>query len=112
MNFIQLAAIMLAGLAVAVADALIKKAAASGSFWLALKDPLIIAIIVLYLSQIVLFLYVFAMQWNLGIVGNIQMVVYSLAVVLMGFAFFGERLSAIQLVGVALGIVGVILMNI
>ena len=50
-NYFHLGAIILAAIAVAIADALIKKVSLSGGgFLLALKNPLMIAIIALYLE--------------------------------------------------------------
>lgn len=107
----QLLAIILAGIAVGIADVFIKKAAVSGSFVSALKSPLMIAVLFLYLIQIIFFLYVFIHGWKLGILGNIQMLFYSITVVLSGFLIFGETLSLIQMAGVILALVAVILMN-
>ena len=111
-NFIQLSAIILAGLAVAIADAFIKKTSIGGSFISALKSPLMILILLLYIAQIMLFVYVFTNNWQLGIVGSIQMIIYSIGVVLVGFLYFGESLSTIHIIGILLGLAGVILMNV
>ncbi len=110
-EYIQVAAVILAGISVAVADALIKKVSISNG-WLALKDPWMIAVLLLYLAQVVFFVYVFANGWNLGIVGNLQMVFYSIGVVLLGMLFFGESITLRQGVGIALALIGVILMNV
>ena len=110
-NLTQLFAVILAGLAVAIADALIKKTSATGSFWLAFKNPLMIAIFLLYFVQVIFFVLVFMHGWKLSIVGNMQMVVYSVTVVLIGLLFFGEKLSLVQGVGILLGLIGIILMN-
>jgi len=110
-NYFHLGAIILAAIAVAIADALIKKTSLSGSFLLAIKSPWMIAVIGLYLLQIFFFIYVFMNNWDLGIVGNLQMVFFSLSVILLGFFAFGETLSTIQFLGIGLALVGVILMN-
>lgn len=107
----QLLAVILAGMAVGVADALIKKTAISGSFISALKNPLMIAVLLLYVIQIIFFLYAFIHGWKLGILGNIQMVFYSITVILSGFLIFGETLSLTQTLGIILAIIAVILMN-
>src|SRR3972149_6445036 len=109
-NYFHLGAIILAAIAVAIADALIKKTSLSGSFLLAIKSPWMIAVIGLYLLQIFFFIYVFMNNWDLGIVGNLQMVFFSLSVILLGFFAFGETLSTIQFLGIGLALVGVILM--
>ena len=50
-------------------------------------------------------------DWNLGVVGNLQMVFYSMTVVLIGFFAFGEVLTTLQLIGIGLALTGVVLMN-
>ena len=110
-NIMQVSSVILAGVSVAIADALIKRIAVSNSFWGAIKHPWMVAIFALYVAQIVLFLYVFIHKWDLGIVGNTQMAFYSLTVVLSGIILFGETISLIQAVGIILTLVGVVLMN-
>ena len=109
--FFQLIAIVLAGVAIAVADVLIKKAAVTGNFWLALKNPLIILAIILYCLQVVFLAYVFVHNWKLGIVGNLQIVFYSITVVLSGMLIFGETLSLVKVAGIGLALLSVFLMN-
>ncbi len=70
-----------------------------------------IVISLLYIAQIVFFVYVFRHEWSLGIVGNLQMVFYSLTVVLSGLIFFGESISLLQGIGVGLALIGVLLIN-
>ena len=110
-NSIQVLAIILAGVAVAIADMLIKKASLSGNYLSALKHPLMLLVLLLYLAQVIFFVYVFANNWQLGVVGNIQMVFYSIGVILLGAVVFGEQLSIIQYSGIALALIGVILIN-
>ena len=110
-NIIHLLAIILAGVSVGVADALIKKVALTGSFWSAFKNPLMVFILLLYVAQIAFFVYVFRYQWELGIVGNLQIVFYSLTVILSGLLIFGEKISLVQGAGIGLALIGVILMN-
>lgn len=111
-GFLQVFTIILAGISVAVADVLIKKAAITGGFWFVMKSPWMISILLLYFAQIVFFAYVFTHKWNLGIVGNLQMAFYSITVVLSGTLLFGENISPIQGIGIFLTLIGVILMNI
>lgn len=107
----QILVIILVGVSVGVADALIKKLALAGSFWAAMKNPLALAVLALYALQIALFVYVFRHQWKLGIAGNVQMVFYSLTVIILGLIFFKEQLSLIQGMGIGLALVGVVLMS-
>jgi EamA domain-containing membrane protein RarD len=94
-----------------VADSLIKKTAISGNLWQAVKNPVILAVFLLYLFQIFFLFYLFSHNWKLGIVGNLQMVFYSLIVALIGFVVFGESLSAFQLTGIGLALVAIIFMG-
>jgi len=110
-SYLHLGAIILAGIAVAIADALIKKTTLTGGFWSALKSPLMITIILLYIAQIIFFIYVFMNDWNLGVVGNLQMVFYSIGVVSIGIFFFGESLSLLQGIGIVFALIGVVLLN-
>ena len=70
-----------------------------------------VIILLLYFAQIIFFAYVFAYQWKLGIVGVIQMVFYSITVVLAGLLIFGETLSFVQGIGIGLALIGIVLMN-
>ena len=56
-NYIHIGAIILAGIAVAIADALIKKTAVSGNFLMAFRSPWMVAVLLLYIAQVVFFLY-------------------------------------------------------
>ena len=109
--FFQLSAIVLAGVAIAIADVFIKKAAITGNFWLALKNPLMIWALILYSIQVFFLAYVFVHNWKLGIAGNLQIVFYSITVVLAGLLIFGETLSWIKITGVGLALLSVLLMN-
>ena len=110
-SYLHLGAIILAGIAVAIADALIKKTAISGNFATAFKNPLMLLVLFLYLVQVAFFVYVFVNNWDLAIVGNLQMVFYSITVVLIGLLIFGETLTLIKGIGIAIALIGVILMN-
>ena len=111
MHWLQLAAIIISGIAVGIADALIKKTGSTGSFSHAIWNPWMIGIIVLYCAQILLFIYAFINKWQLGTAGILQIVFYSITVVLIGILFFGENMSAIRAVGIVLALAGVVLIN-
>lgn len=111
MNYIQIGAVILAGIAVAIADALIKKTSTSANFLDAIKNPFMLLVVLLYLLQIFFFVYIFMNNWHLGIVGNLQMIFYSMSVVLMGLLFFGETITLVQSIGIVLALVGVFLIN-
>jgi multidrug transporter EmrE-like cation transporter len=110
MKFVHIVAIILAGISVAVADGLIKKAAAK-DFWSSFKDPWMIMIVLLYIAQICFFLYVFGKGLELGLMGNMQVAFYSITTVLIGLFFFGESMSWVQISGIVLSFTGILLMN-
>ena len=108
----QLALVIAAGLSVAIADMLIKKAGiASGNYGQAILQPIMGAVILLYAAQIMLFTYVFVRKWQLGIVAIVQMAVYAIACVLLGRVVFDERISVVRGLGMILAFSGIVLMN-
>lgn len=109
---VHIAMIALAGAAVAVADVLIKRSAAqTQSFSGVVVNPLMALAIGLYLLQIALFAYVFAKRWDLSFVGLAQMIVYAATVVIIGIIVFQEKLTVTHGVGVAIALLGAILMS-
>ena len=110
-NFTQILAVVGAGVAVGLSDAIIKKIAVAENFWLAFKNPWMIIVALFYFLQIALFIYAFTHHWKLGIAGNLQMIFYSITMVLIGFFLFKENLSLIQMVGIGLSIVAIFLIN-
>ena len=109
-KILEIFLICVAVAAVAVADALAKKVGVTaGSFPVALKNPLMLAVAGLYLLQILIFTYVFFKKAELGAVGIIQTALYALIVIGAGVIFFKEEISLVQGVGMALAVVGVIL---
>jgi drug/metabolite transporter (DMT)-like permease len=108
----QVMLVAVAGLAVAVADMLIKKVGiASVSYWQALFQPLMGAVAVLYGLQVILFAYVFARRGQLGIVALVQTAVYAIVCVLLGRLIFDEQITLVKSLGMILAFSGVVLMN-
>jgi multidrug transporter EmrE-like cation transporter len=110
-NLNQAIIVLLAGIAVAIADGMIKKTAIGVSFADALKNPLMIGVVFLYLVQIAFFTYVFVNGWQLGVVGVLQMVAYSVFIILTGVFVFKESFTVTQYFGFVLAVSGVILIN-
>jgi hypothetical protein len=110
-NLNQAMIVVFAGIAVAIADGIIKKISIGASFSDALKHPLMIATLFLYLVQIAFFTYVFVNDWQLGVVGILQMVAYSLSVVMTGIFIFKESFTATQFLGIILAVSGAVLIN-
>lgn len=98
--------------AVSFADVLAKKIShGQDSVWGAVQNPLFLAILAMYMIQILVFLYVFVRKAELGIVGIAQTVIYAIIVVGSGVLFFHEGLSFPKVIGTILAIGGVVLMN-
>ena len=111
MYWIQLSAIVVAGISICVADTLIKKIGLSGNFLSAIFNPWMIGVLILYFAQILLFVYIFISKWDLGMAGVFTAVFYSITMVLIGLLFFGENISIIKGIGIFFAIIGVVLMN-
>ncbi len=111
-KFFEIGLILLGALAVAVADVLDKKVAVSSNTFIdALKNPIIIPIVLLYLAQIVIYTYLFFRKSELGIVAMVQVALYTIVVVGSGVLFFKEKISLVQGIGIVLALGGVALMN-
>lgn len=111
-NLNQAIIVILAGIAVAIADGLLKQTAVGESFTNALRSPLMIGVLVLYLLQILFFTYVFVNDWQLGVVGILQMVAYSVSVIITGVFIFKESFTVTQYIGFVLAVAGAVLINI
>ncbi len=110
-KLLQISLIILAVIAVAVADAFLKKASDEGSLHRAFQSPWMIGALLLYLFQILFFTYTFIAGWKLSLVGSLQTVFYALVVLLAGIFIFRETLILIQGAGILLAVGGVILIN-
>ena len=91
--------------------ALLKRIAIGASFTDALKNPLMVGVLFLYLVQIAFFTYVFVNDWQLGVVGILQMVAYSVFVVMTGVFIFKESFTLTQYLGFVLAVFGAVLIN-
>ncbi len=112
-KLVQIGLLVVAASSVAVADGLIKQSAfKTESFLVAVKNPLMIVAILLYIVQVILFAYIFVKRWELGIVGLMQMVIYAAVVIFLGVFFFNEKITLTQGIGMGLALIGVVFMNI
>lgn len=111
-NLIHISLMILAVVAVAIADVVLKRAANTDSFLQAVKSPWMLGAILLYLFQILFLTYAFVIGWKLSIVGSLQAVVYAVVVVVAGVFYFRETLSPVQIVGLILAIGGSILVSV
>lgn len=111
-KLLEIGLIILAVCSVGTADVLIKKVFSPRTgFFTDVKNPWMLAVMGLYLVQIVVFSFVFDRKAELGIVGIIQTALYAIIVIGSGILFFNEDVTLIQWIGIALAIGGVTLMN-
>ncbi|MFO0704920.1 MAG: hypothetical protein U0517_03075 [Candidatus Andersenbacteria bacterium] len=104
--------IVVAVTAVAVADVLTKKVSVgTDSYAQAIRNPLMLIVVALYILQILIFLYVFVKKAELGTVGIVQTALFALIVLGSGILFFNERFTLLKAIGVGLAIVGVALLS-
>ena len=103
--------LVLAVVAVAIADVCLKRASLPGSLADALSSPWTLAAAGLYLLQVLLFVVVFANGWKLSVVGLLQTTLYALVTLGAGVLLFGEVLTLKQVLGLVLAVAGVILLS-
>jgi drug/metabolite transporter (DMT)-like permease len=103
--------IVLAVIAVAVADVLLKKASSQGNLGNALSSPWLFLAIGLYLLQICFFIVAFIAGWKLSIIGALQTALYALIVLAAGVLLYHESLTRLQMIGILLAFGGVVLIN-
>ncbi len=103
--------IVMAVIAVAVADVMLKKAAAHGNIVYVVRSPWLLSAIGLYLLQIGLFTIAFIAGWKLSIIGALQTALYALIVLAAGVLLYHESLTRLQVIGILLAFGGVVLIN-
>jgi drug/metabolite transporter (DMT)-like permease len=111
LNGIGLAVMFASALLITAADALIKKTSMTGNFHGALLNPWILVICGLYFIQILLAIYIFINQGELAVYGNLYIAFYSILMVLAGIIIFRENLTALQILGIILALLGAVLIN-
>jgi drug/metabolite transporter (DMT)-like permease len=103
--------LIIAVVAVAVADICLKRAALPGSLAQALRSPWVVAAVVLYLIQVLLFVIVFTNGWELSVVGVVQVALYAIVTLGAGVLLFGEVLTLKQTLGLVCAMIGVLLLS-
>jgi multidrug transporter EmrE-like cation transporter len=96
---------------VAVADVFIKQATVGNHLRAALLTPWMAGAVVLYVTQILALTYFFAKGWDFSSTSMLQLVAYTLIVVVAGALIFGESLTPMRVGGIALAIAGLALMH-
>ncbi len=110
-KYFQLFLIILAVASVAIADVVLKKAAAAKTIPEVFFNPWMLLGISLYLLQIVLFTWMFVKGWDLSVVGILQTVFYAAIVLFAGFYIYGEKLSVNQFIGLGFAAIAIALMT-
>jgi len=110
-KLMQALVVILAVVAVAVADVLLKKAAAQGNLKDALSSPWLLGAVILYFIQIGLFIIAFVADWKLSIIGALQTAFYALIVLAAGVLLYNESLTRMQVIRILMTIGGVVLIN-
>ena len=103
--------LIIAVVAVAVADICLKRAALPGSLAQALRSPWVVAAVVLYLIQVLLFVIVFTNGWELSVVCVVQVALYAIVTLGAGVLLFGEVLTLKQTLGLVCAMIGVLLLS-
>lgn len=103
--------IILAVIAVAIADVLLKRAAGQSNLKAVLSSPWLLCAVGLYLFQIGFFIIAFHAGWKLSIIGALQTALYALIVLAAGVLLYHESLTRLQVAGILLAFGGVVLIN-
>lgn len=107
----QTTSILLAAIACALADILLKKATFQANLGEALRSPWVLMAIGLYLLQIYFFVVAFIAGSKLSIIGTLLTALYALIILVAGVLFYKESLTHPQVLGIVLAIGGVVLIN-
>lgn len=107
----QILIILVAVVAVGVADIFLKRATAQGGLVDALRSPWFFIAIGLYLLQIIIFIVAFVAGWKLSIIGALQTALYGLVVLGAGYFLFHESPTRLQIVGMVMAFGGVVMIN-
>jgi drug/metabolite transporter (DMT)-like permease len=110
-NFVQGAVVILAVIAVGVADVMLKKAASHGNLLAALHSPWLFIAVGLYLFQIGFFTVAFIAGWKLSIIGALQTALYAMIVLMAGVFLYNEDLTRLQVLGILMAFSGVVMIN-
>ncbi len=110
-NLIRFILIFFSAVTIIFADAIIKKISLDQTFFDVLKNPWVILVYGLYLVQIFCAILIFIFWGEIAIYSNLFVVLYGILGVVIGILFFKESVSMIQMVGIGLGLVGAVLMN-
>lgn len=111
MSLAQIGLLLFSTTSIALADILLRKTQILGSVGKALMSPWFIVAVVLYLVQILVFTYLFVSGAKLSHLGVMQAVLYTVLILLASFLIFKESITSIEIVGIALALIGIILIN-
>jgi drug/metabolite transporter (DMT)-like permease len=110
-KLIQGILVILAVIAVALADVMLKRATLRGNLLTALSSPWLFMALCLYLFQIGFFTVAFIAGWKLSIIGALQTALYAMIVLIAGVFLYHEDLTRLQIFGVAMAFGGAVMIN-
>jgi drug/metabolite transporter (DMT)-like permease len=110
-GLIQAVVVLLAVIAVGVADVMLKRAASHGTLLGALHSPWLFIAVSLYLFQIGFFTIAFIAGWKLSIIGALQTALYAMIVLAAGVFLYNEALTRLQVLGILMAFSGVVMIN-
>ncbi len=103
--------ILFSAVTIIIADSLIKKISAGQTFSQVISNPWIIVICGLYLLQIFLIILVFIFAGELALYVNLFIIFYGILGIIIGISFFKETITTTQFIGITLGLIGAVLIN-
>ncbi len=111
LSFNQIFLVFLSALTVIVGDSIVKRISTGSTFFATLKDPWMLLVYLLYFLQILFAVYIFIYKGELAIYTNLYIIFYSILGIIFGIIFFKEGLNLVQIIGIALAILGGVLIN-
>ena len=110
-NLFRFLLVFFSAVVIIVADSLIKKVSTNQTFINVLKDPWMIIVYILYITQIYFATLIFMFKGELAIYTNLFIIFYGIFGVIIGIIYFKEAITTLQLIGICLGLAGTVLMN-
>lgn len=110
-NLIRLTLVFFSALTIIIADSLIKNISTDQTFFSIIKNPWMLLIYGLYLVQIFFTIFIFIFKGEIAIYANSFIIFYGILGIIIGVLFFKETITLLQMLGIGLGLLGAVLMN-
>ena len=110
-NFARFTLVFFSAVTIIIADSLVKKISDGQNFLSVIRNPWMLLVYGLYLVQIIFAIFIFILKGELAIYTNLFIIFYGVFGVIIGVLFFQEGLTTVQMLGIALGLAGAVLMN-